>query len=137
MRHEGRLDLREVLVGLALLDDRGVEGDAPGEHRELLRLAFGMLDEDGSGRVGVHRLRRVFQTILPTLSEERVTELFAAAAGGGAAVTEASFLAWACQPDVFPVVLQLRERYFGMKQSDWLQLLVPPKRKRAAQGAVK
>ena len=128
VRHEGRLDLREVLVGLALLDDRGVEGDAPGEHRELLRLAFGLLDEDGSGAVGVERIRRVFHAVLPTLSEERVAELFTAAAGGGASVSEASFIAWASQPGVFPVVLQLRERFFGMQQSDWLQLLAPPKR---------
>ena len=120
--------MREVLVGLALLDDRGVEGDAPGEHRELLRLAFGLLDEDGSGAVGVERIRRVFHAMLPTLSEERIAELFTAAAGGGASVSEASFIAWASQPGVFPVVLQLRERFFGMQQSDWLQLLAPPKR---------
>lgn len=124
VHHTGKLHLREVLVGLCLLDDRGLGGQ-PDEHQDLLSVAFQLLDEDRRGRVNAERFGRVFHFLLPTLAEERYDELFRAAAAGGTEITEDKFLVWARQPEVFPTVLKLRERLFGLKQGDWLLFLDP------------
>ena len=134
VHHTGKLHLRELLVGLALLDDRGLGGQ-PDEHQELLRVAFQLLDEDGRGRVNAERFARVFHFLLPTLAEERYDELFAVAAAGGTEITEEKFLVWARQPEVFPTVLKLRERLFGLRQGDWLLFLDPSKS--AAEGKLR
>ncbi len=134
VHHTGKLHLRELLVGLALLDDRGLGGQ-PDEHQELLRVAFQLLDEDGRGRVNAERFARVFHFLLPTLAEERYAELFAVAAAGGTEITEEKFLVWARQPEVFPTVLKLRERLFGLRQGDWLLFLDPSKS--AAEGKLR
>ena len=118
VHHEGRLQLREVLVGLALLSDRGL--DEAGGHGELLRLAFLVLDEEGRGVVGRDRLGRLLHAVWPTLSEERLGEVFGEAAGGGGAITEATFLSWAASPRVFAELAAFRERFLGLGGGDWL-----------------
>lgn len=121
VNHDSKLDLRELLVGLALLDGRAKADLAGGPPVELLRLAFQVLDEEGRGRVSSERLKSVLLTVYPGLAEERLAELKAEACGGGGDITEETFLKWTAQKEVWSELELFKARFLGFPKGDFLE----------------
>jgi hypothetical protein len=128
VHHEGRLHVREALVGLALLDGRASSEGGGRPPVELLRLAYRVLDEEGRGAVPKERLGGVLLTVYPGLLPARVAELTGGASGGRAAISEEMFLQWAAQPEVFQELDLFKERLLGLQKGDWLKGLAEAER---------
>jgi Ca2+-binding EF-hand superfamily protein/1-acyl-sn-glycerol-3-phosphate acyltransferase len=123
VHHEGKLNLREVLVGLALLNGRAQADQAGGPPVEQLRLAFAVLDEEKRGTVSRERLVSVLLSVYPGLAEERLAELANSAAGGGGDITEETFLEWAAQKDVWGELELFRAHFVGLPRGDVLKAM--------------
>lgn len=116
---DGVLDAREFIVGLALLSDRvpapGVDSPTLAQaHAAHLHVAFQLLCDEGIASVSQERFARVLHHVWPTLSDERVAEVFAQAAEGGGRITEDHFRTWVVRADVAEQLPLFRERFVGV-----------------------
>ena len=109
VNEDGRVGLREVLVGLALLGDKdsedlrggGTGSEATAPHVNFLNLAFALLDPGEEGAVQRSELEGVIHMVWPHLSTQRLHEISGeAAAGGGDTISRESFMAWCAKPAV-------------------------------------
>lgn len=113
---DGALDVREFLVGLALLHDRAPEKDASAaerEHAAHMKLAFELLCDEGETYVTHERFSRVLHHVWPDLSDARVTEIFTIATGGKSMITRDAFMSWVTRPDVIEQLPLFRKRFLG------------------------
>lgn len=113
---DGALDVREFLVGLALLHDRAPEKDvlaAEREHAAHMKLAFELLCDEGETFVSHERFSRVLHHVWPDLSNARVTEIFTIATGGKSMITRDAFMLWVTRPDVIEQLPLFRKRFLG------------------------
>jgi lysophosphatidylcholine acyltransferase / lyso-PAF acetyltransferase len=113
---DGLLDVREFLVGLALLSDRAPEKDisaAEREHSAHMKLAFELLCDEGETFVTHERFSKVLHHVWPDLAESRVAEIFSIATGGKSMITRDAFMAWVTRPDVIEQLPLFRQRFLG------------------------
>jgi hypothetical protein len=103
-----RLELRNVIVGLALLGDRDKEDrqslSSPTTHNHhhhanFFAMAYSLLDPEGTGQVEREDLERVLFMVWPHLSRERVAEITAVPAKGGGVIQKEDFMAWLALPE--------------------------------------
>jgi len=74
----GSLDVREFLVGLALLAEVDPHKANRAEMEEAtLRLAFGMFDREKSGRVQIKDLQKIFRRAFPAVADQVAQQVFA------------------------------------------------------------
>ena len=101
MNNDGELDLREVIVGLALLGDRDKEDLRDGkEHRNFLLLAFDLLDMGSTGEIQKADLAGVLRMVWPDLSSDRITNILEdLAPQEGGIINKDAFMAWAARPE--------------------------------------
>ena len=122
--NSGSLDFRELLVGLAVINDHGVR-----KLDDTLALAFKILDRRGAGRVTKPELTAALRRVWPDLTADTADAIFAEAdRNRDGTVSAAEFVTWArAHQEHIPL---FKKAFLGFETEG--ALLSPPGRTPAA-----